>query len=156
MPRDDVPEEAGFTPPLFSNEQVHAMAEFVETHGRSRARAQGSDFSEFDYLAGAMSMFFALKLQNRMPARWVFDAFTGRSPLDIEVPDRQVYVVMEGKLRQARAIYKNRHVAQEHVEQLWREGDDAAFVATERARSALESRVQARIDAYYQREEDAG
>lgn len=150
---DRVPEDAGFTPPLFSDSQIEAMADFVEQHARTRAQAQGSSFVEADFLTGAMTMWFALRLQNRMPARWVFGFFADRSPLGIEVPDRDVYVVMTGKLRQPRAVYADRHVAQEHVEQLWREGDEHAFVASEKARTTLEPKVAARIEAYYAEEE---
>lgn len=151
----EVPEDAGFTPPLFTDEQIHAISEFVETHGRARAKAQGSDFSEIDYLAGAMAVLFALRLQGKMRAGWIFNTFAGRSPLDIEVPDRQVYVVMAGKLRQPVAVYANRHVAQEHVEHLWRMGDDVAFVATEYARTTLKSETAEAIEAYYAEEEQA-
>jgi hypothetical protein len=152
---EQIPEDAGFTPPLFTAEQVHALADFVEAHGKARARHQGSEFSEVDYLAGAMSMFFALKLQDKMPAGWIFSTFAGRSPLGITVPDRQVYVVMAGKLRQPVAVYANRHIAQEHVEHLWRQGDDVAFVATETARTALPERVAASIEAHYAQEEQS-
>jgi hypothetical protein len=145
----ELPEDAGFTPPSFSDEQIHAMCEFVETHGRARARQQGSDFNETDFLAGAMSVLFALRLQGKMRAGWIFSTFAGRSPLGITVPDRQVYVVMAGKLRQPVAIYANRHVAQEHVEHLWRIGDDVAFVATEPARTALSEKTAAAIEDYY-------
>lgn len=150
---DRVPEDAGFTPPLFSDEQVRALADFVEAHARLRAGAQGSDFNEADYITGAMSMWFALHLQNRMPAKWIFGFLSGGTALDIEVPDRDVYVVMAGKLRQPVAVYANRHVAQEHVEHLWRTGDDDAFVATEKALSKLKPRVAEAIEAYYAEEE---
>lgn len=149
----EVPEDAGFTPPLFSDEQIHAISEFVEVHGRARARHQGSDFSEVDYLAGAMAVLFALRLQGKMRAGWIFSTFAGRSPLGVEVPDRQVFVVMAGKLRQPVAVYADRHVAQEHVEHLWRMDDDAAFVATEPARTTLEPRVAEAIERYYAEEE---
>lgn len=145
----EVPEDAGFTPPLFTDEQIHAISEFVETHGRARARHQGSDFNEVDYLAGAMAVLFALKLQAKMRAGWIFSTFAGKSPLGIETPDRQVYVVMAGKLRQPVAVYANRHVAQEHVEHLWRMGDDVAFVATEPARTSLLPKTAEAIDRYY-------
>ena len=149
----EVPEDAGFTPPLFSDSMIHAISEFVETHGRARAKQQGSDFNEIDYLAGAMAVLFALRLQNQMRAGWIFSTFAGRSPLGIEVPDRQVYVVMTGKLRQPVAVYADRHVAQEHVEHLWRMGDDVAFVATETARSKLLPKTAEAIERYYAEEE---
>lgn len=145
----EAPEDAGFTPPLFSIEQVDALVAFCSEHGKARAKMQGSDFSEFDYLAGVMSMFFALRLQGKIPARWIFDAFTGRSPLDLKIPDAQVYIVMAGQLRQPVAVYKHRREAQEHVEQLWRQGDEYAFIATEPVRQAVLPKVQERIDAYF-------
>jgi hypothetical protein len=151
----ELPEDAGFTPPLFSDEQVHALADFVEAHGKARARMQGSSFEEYDFLAGAMTMWFALHLQNRMPASWVFSAFANKSALDITVSDRQVHVVMAGQLRQPVAVYANRHVAQEHVEHLWRQGDEHAFVATEPARTGLSEKTAAAIEAYYAQEEQS-
>jgi hypothetical protein len=141
------PEDAGFTPPLFSESQVDALVEFIVAHGRARAQAQGSNFSETDYLAGAMAWFFALKMNSKIPARWIFDTFSGRSPLDVEVPDAQVYVVITGR-RQATAVYRDRHLAQEHVDQLWREGDDNAFVAQEYVRTQVMRSVQDRTRAY--------
>jgi len=145
----ELPEDAGFTPPLFSDEQTRAIIDFIETHGRARARTQGSDFSEADYLAGAMSLFFIMHLQNKLPASWIFTTWRGESPLGVSTPDREVYVVVAGKLRQPMAVYADRHVAQEHVEQLWRQGDENAFVATEPARTKLEPKIAARIEAYY-------
>lgn len=148
----ELPEDAGFTPPLFSDEHTHAMANFIEAHGKARARAQGSDFSETDYLAGAMAVFFALRLQNRMPASWIFSTLAGRSPLGVEVPDRTVYVVLAGQLRQPVAVYENRAQAVEHVEQLWREDDEHAYVATENVRREVDGEIAKRADAWYENE----
>ena len=151
----ELPEDAGFTPPLFSDAQIDAIVDFITAHGRARARAQGSLFNEVDFLAGAMTWFFALKMNGKIPAVWVFAPMRDESALDVTVPDGHVYVVMAGKLRQPQAIYKNRREAQEHVEQLWREGDEDAHIAGELVRQAVVPRVQERIDRYFDEEEQS-
>lgn len=66
------------TMPLVNNETVRRIIEVVVERGRARAQAQGKDFNEIDFLCGAMSVFFALNVQHKIPAMWVLGPMTGR------------------------------------------------------------------------------
>lgn len=81
---------------VLTDEQREAIVDFVQFHGRARARVWGTDFNEADYLAGAMSVFFALGQQDRMPASWVFGPMSGRSPLGLDQPHRALDDAEEG------------------------------------------------------------
>lgn len=59
------------------------MIAVIEERGRDRARAVGETFSEADYIAGAMSVLFALDRAGDIPAHWFYDIWRGDSPLGI-------------------------------------------------------------------------
>src|SRR5215467_5132122 len=96
------------------------VIDYVERQGRSRAREQGSEFSEADFLAGAMSVFFALGYEGEIPPLWIFPFFRGDSPLGLNVPPRTAYVVQDGRSR-IKAGYERRADAIEHLNDM---GDD--------------------------------
>ncbi len=64
--------------PLVSDDTVRHIIETVGERGKARAQAQGKGFNEIDFLCGAMSVFFALNVQHKIPAMWVLGPMTGR------------------------------------------------------------------------------
>jgi|SRR5215510_3365128 len=106
------------------------IVEFVEERGRSRAREQGSQFMEADFLAGAMTVFFALGQEGQIPAAWIFPFFRGDSPLGIVVPPRTAYVVQDGR-RRIKAGYERRADAVEHMNDLDPDDTQATVYAVE-------------------------
>ncbi len=64
--------------PLISDDTVRHIIEVVVERGKARAQAQGKEFNEIDFLCGAMSVFFALNVQHKIPAMWVLGPMTGR------------------------------------------------------------------------------
>jgi len=52
--------------------QVEAILKAWQEGGEKRLRNFGAAFSEEDFIAGAMTVFFALESQDRMPASWAF------------------------------------------------------------------------------------
>jgi hypothetical protein len=84
----EAPEESGITPILLSAEDVDRLADYVEAHAAARRDVRGSKFDEVDYLCGAMSVYFALGLQGKIPASWIFGPLTNRPALRLDrVPD---------------------------------------------------------------------
>lgn len=75
------PEKTG--QPL-TDEQLNAITEWFWVAGHNRRVEQGAAFSEVDFIAGAMTVFFALNSQGMMPAGWVFGPLAGRSLFDGE------------------------------------------------------------------------
>jgi hypothetical protein len=62
-----------------NDDDVAQIIDAVETHGRQR-REQQPDMHHGDYLAGAMAVFFALGIQERIPPKWVIRATRGEDP----------------------------------------------------------------------------
>jgi hypothetical protein len=60
--------------------QRDAIVAWVARAGRDRLITQRSAFSEADFLAGAMVVFYAFGSENQLPASWLFGGpMTGRS-----------------------------------------------------------------------------
>jgi hypothetical protein len=74
--------------------QAHLVA-YVEEMGRRRVAAHGEEFSEVDYLCGAMAIFFALGWNDKVPAGWVFGPMSGRPVLRTERQQAQHQAWME-------------------------------------------------------------
>ncbi len=66
------------TDALVTDDVTKHIIEVVVQRGKARAQAQGKDFNEIDFLCGAMSVFFALNVQHKIPAMWVLGPMTGR------------------------------------------------------------------------------
>lgn len=67
-----------------TTEQIAAIEAAVLTYGQQRAAAQGFRFNEVDFMAGAMTVYFALGNQGDIPAQWIFGPLGGRSALGLE------------------------------------------------------------------------
>jgi hypothetical protein len=50
----------------------------IHNAGVKRRQAQGERFSQADYCAGAMGMFFALGIQDQIPAAWIMGHWAGQ------------------------------------------------------------------------------
>jgi len=67
-----------------TGEQIEAYVAFVTEHGQKRAQEQGDEFSEVDFLCGAMCVFFAFDQNGSVPAGWIFGPMSGRAVLRSE------------------------------------------------------------------------
>jgi hypothetical protein len=63
--------------------QTDALVRWVHAKGYERKRVQ-SRFEEADFLAGAMTVFYALGMQAEIPAGWVFGPLISRDVLTKE------------------------------------------------------------------------
>src|SRR5262249_39629048 len=89
--RPNIPAPRGGTPGLMDDPrpdtaapltkaQREAIAAWVARAGRDRLVTQRDRFSEADFLAGGMTVYFALESQGHLPASWLFGGpMTGRS-----------------------------------------------------------------------------
>jgi hypothetical protein len=88
-PQDD--KEGGPAPgPQMTATQARALVEWAMHHGQLRRKEQGKRFSEADYLAGAMTAFFALQRQGMIPASWIFGGpLVGRTVFPDDKPPKE-------------------------------------------------------------------
>src|SRR5262252_3998609 len=116
------PDPPSIAMPEFSDEQLRAIADYVEAAGRSRASGQPQgEFNEVDYLMGAAAVWFALGRQDRLPGAWVFAPLANQSAIDL--PDT-------------------------HVSYLHEQGDEGAMLLLDQpVRRALPERVSNALDA---------
>lgn len=73
LPESYIPEM-----PDLTDEQAQAIARYVGEQGEARLIEQGRKFNEVDFIAGAMSVLFALGLADRIPPAWVIFPMSGR------------------------------------------------------------------------------
>lgn len=106
--------------PTFTTEQLEALKAYMIEQGKRRADTLGADSHEADFLAGCMTVFFALDQQN-MCADWIFGLMGGESPLGVKRRDQTVYAAFNPNYsRDDRAVtlYVRKDNAIEHVEYL--------------------------------------
>jgi hypothetical protein len=121
------PERPSIPMPEFSAEQVDALVDYMEAHGRERGRQQGANFNEVDYLVGCMTAMFALGKQGSMPAGWMFGPLANISPLGLPTLDREVFVVHDPRDRQGKVtVYERQDLASDHAEWLEEQGRSTA------------------------------
>jgi|SRR6516164_922279 len=155
------PDPPSIAMPEFSDEQLRAIADYVEAAGRSRASGQPQgEFNEVDYLMGAAAVWFALGRQDRLPGAWVFAPLANQSAIDLPDTDPLVHVVVEPRpkvgARSPRrpgprlTIYRSRYrdEADTHVSYLHEQGDEGAMLLLDQpVRRALPERVSNALDA---------
>lgn len=128
--------------PEFTDDQVKSLVEYMTNAGKARARAQGADFSEVDFLVGCMTTLFALGKQNKIPGSWIFKPMAGQSPLDLPDLDQSAYVVYDGRNVDSLTLYKHHSEAAEHAQYLEEHGHPEAVFYKLPVRHKLEPKIE--------------
>lgn len=63
--------------PKLNKAQIEHIINYVTERGISRSHVQGDRFSDVDFAMGAAAVFFALELQEHIPAAWIFCPMSG-------------------------------------------------------------------------------
>lgn len=63
--------------PALTKEQVERVINYVTERGIQRGKVQGKRFSDVDFAMGAASVFFALEMQDQVPASWILNPMSG-------------------------------------------------------------------------------
>lgn len=77
MPENKTTPEPPTSDEIGTDEQVRAILDAANHHGRERKRQQRADFNEADYAAGVMTALFALRRPDRIPPMWIFGILRG-------------------------------------------------------------------------------
>lgn len=98
---------------VFDDKKMKMIRDFVKETAAGRSKDFGAEFHSIDFLCGAMSIYFALGLEDKLPAAWVFRPLSGEDPFTGEdMTKRRNEMELEKRIKLMLSVYYPSHIEQ--------------------------------------------